>query len=204
LDLQLAALAALEPSQRYTPVRVDIAAAIDVLSRRDRAADRRLVKFNGVNFCRVKFSNGMKFRDTDFGHADMRYCSMPLADLRHCDFESTELQGADLRYVDLRGADFYEANLYKANLGGAKLKDALLSFVDLTYVAGLTIDQLKGAGSVPYHQLPKGMHPAELAEAVESLEPATYEGIGPDELAEMEESLERETQVIPSWRRPDS
>jgi uncharacterized protein YjbI with pentapeptide repeats len=173
VDAQRAALASMTFDERFVPLRVDIAAAINVLARRDRTKDARgRLDFHKVDFRRVDFPVILNLERTNFAHAQMQHSYLGTVNFRGCSFLGTMLQGAFLMECDLRDAILFAANLDGADLAHARLDGADLSNVDLSRVLNLTIDQLKVAKTDETTVLPSYIDRGALAAAVGPAEPA--------------------------------
>jgi hypothetical protein len=176
---QLGALGYIGSKEKWVPLPIDVAAAVRVLSRRDRDKDQQRVDLVGVDFRRIDFSlTTRRFESTDFSYGQLQAAFLMFADLRKCYFISAQLQGATLRSSDLRGASFYLASLYGANLASANLEGADLAkadfeSADLSEAVGLTIDQLKDAKISDTTKLPDYIDRAELLAAAAAPGPPT-------------------------------
>ena len=120
--------------------RSDVAAALTVLSRRDKnrnwtstSEDETQPDFTGANFQGVTLSG-----------ANLSSAVLRGVDLSGADLEEADLSGASLWEANLSGASLWEANLSGANLLIADLSDARLSGANLSG-ADLLIANLSGA-----------------------------------------------------------
>jgi uncharacterized protein YjbI with pentapeptide repeats len=97
-------------------------------------ADLRGIDLDGVNL------SGAVLRDTYLGDA-----TLSGADLSFADLSDAGLRDADLSVADLRGADLSGADLSDAKLHGTSMAGAILAYVDLRKVRGLTQEQIYSA-----------------------------------------------------------
>jgi hypothetical protein len=129
IDDQRTALYQLPSDDRWSPLPIDISAAMDVLSRRVRAKGEKRLDFSGVDFRRVYFPANANLEHIDFAGARLQHANLMYARLGGCSFLATDLRGANLKNCDLTstilalakldGALFSEAQLDGANLGGS-------------------------------------------------------------------------------------
>jgi Pentapeptide repeats (8 copies) len=113
----------------------DIRAALTVLGRRPRRAERDSLNLSGADLRGARLEGarlhgidltGADLREADLSTADMEKAVLVMADLRTAILRSTNLQGAYLPEVDLRGAILFGADLRGADLCRAHLEDARL------------------------------------------------------------------------------
>jgi hypothetical protein len=131
--------------ERWLVMPADLAAALDVLSRRDRTKDIRKLDLSHVDFRRTPFPNRLDLQATSFAFARMQFTRLPYANLRESLFAATDLRGTSLLGTDLSGAHFFRAKLMEADFDTAQLDGAEFEECDLTGATNLTVDQLKVA-----------------------------------------------------------
>lgn len=77
---------------KWVTLRVDIAAALHVLSRRDTDKDELLVNLQGADFRRADFPVNIKLQNIDFSGAHLQFSTLMFVDLRGSYFLKTELR----------------------------------------------------------------------------------------------------------------
>ena len=126
--------------------RSDVAAALTVLSRRDKnrnwtstSEDETQPDFTGANFQGVTLS-GANLSSAVLRGVDLSGADLDKADLSGASLSGANLSGASLWEADLSGASLWEANLSGANLEGANLLGTNLSGANLSDVNLLIAD----------------------------------------------------------------
>lgn len=118
-------------------LKLEIQAAVSVISQRPREVDDQLGKDNAIDFSNTDLRKG-QFAEFRFAHARMLKTHLDEADLDHADLQGAELQGS---FLD--GANLRNANLHQADLTGASIEKTDFKGADLSGIKGWTEEEIR-------------------------------------------------------------